>query len=48
MRRFGGAIPEENVRPFSADSGEKPEDLLDNRVVGCQRRGLVAAEGMGR
>jgi hypothetical protein len=41
MRRFDGSILEQNVRRFSADSGEKPEDRLENRNFGWQRTGFV-------
>jgi hypothetical protein len=38
MRRLDRSIPEQNVRRLSANSGGKPEDLLENRVrVGSEK-----------
>jgi hypothetical protein len=47
MRGFDGSVPERNVRRLSADSGEKPEDLVENRSFGGQRRGFIRRWGRG-
>ena len=47
MRGFDGSVPEQNVRRLSADSGEKPEDLVDNRSFRGQRRGFIRRRGRG-